>query len=270
MKLSEALEYGKKHTSRRNAVYLLCSLGGFSTEDVYLRNELEVTDESFGIYMEKIHRLSNGEPLQYVLGKWDFCGLEFLTDERALVPRPETELLVEAVLGSIKGKEGLDILDVCTGSGCVGLSVAKLADSKHNVSLADISQEALELAAENRKLLGLEYGVSLYLSDLLDHVPGEFDVIVSNPPYLTKTDMESLPDNVRKFEPHLALDGGTDGLAIYKRLVPQSYARLRPGGTLFLEIGPPGVVEIAESIGFRNIEIIKDYAHFDRILQGVK
>ena len=258
----------EKIVSRRDVIYVLQSITGCSHEEIIIRGDLPLCEKNFADFEQKIKRLTEGEPLQYVLGKWDFCGIEFFVDKRALIPRPETELLVEAVLNSIKGKQQLDILDVCTGSGCIGLSIAKLTEFMHNVVLADISEQALSLAKENCLKLGVN--IKLIHSDLLGSVKGIFDIIVSNPPYITGCDMESLPENIKNFEPPLALDGGADGLDIYRRLIPQSFEKLRPKGMLFLEIGSVQAAEIMLASGFTDIKIHKDYAGIDRILQGVK
>ena len=266
--LKDAVDLGSKLVGRRDAVYVMQDVTGYKYEDIMIRGDATICNKFFAEFEQKIKRLVGGEPLQYVLGKWDFCGIEFNVDERALIPRPETELLVEAVIDHIKDKHRLDILDVCTGSGCVGLAIAKLTDFSHNVLLADISEDALSLALENSVKHGAN--VNFIRSDLLATIPGKLDVIVSNPPYIPGPEMKSLPKNIIKYEPHLALNGGTDGLDIYKKLIPQSFKSLKPGGMIFLEIGPTQTYEILHEFGFSDIKIQKDYAGIDRILQGVK
>ena len=291
MRLSEALDFGAKLVGKRDAMYVLQNVTGKTHEEVLIRGEPDICSNELAEFEQKIKRLTGGEPLQYVLGKWDFCGIEFIVDRRALIPRPETELLVEAVLDYAKGKRRLDILDVCTGSGCIGLSIAKLTGFRHNVVLSDISDKALSLARENclhtvpraeqypcspgargwgQNSNAPTGQVSIFQSDLLDQVTGEFDIIVSNPPYITTSDMKTLPDNVKNFEPHLALDGGADGLDIYKRLIPESFEKLKPGGMIFLEIGPTQAIEIMQESCFTDIKIQKDYAGIDRILSSFK
>ena len=283
MRLSDAISRGASLVGRQSAVHILQSVSGLTHEEIILHGCRELHPTAFAEYEQKIKRVLNGEPLQYVLGKWDFCGIEFIVDRRALIPRPETELLVEKVLCHIKDKQRLDILDVCTGSGCIGLSIAKLTGFRHNMVLADSSGEALSLAKENylhitqhRECSGTTregetcFQIGFFKADLLEGIPGEFDVIVSNPPYITSQDIKMLPENVKNFEPHLALDGGEDGLDIYRKLIPQSFEKLRPQGVLFLEIGPASAVEIMKKFGYSNTKIQKDYAGTDRILQGVK
>ena len=302
MRLSEAADYGSKLVGRREAIFILQNVTGFAYEDIIMRGDTVLCKKSIDVFLQKMNRLADGEPLQYVLGKWDFCGIEFIVDNRALIPRQETELLVEAVLGHVNNKQQLNILDVCTGSGCVGISIAVLTGFKHNIVLADVSDKALSLAKENclrllslrgnyeRKAAGrsnpamhgslkdvdcfatlaMTGNICIIHSDLLDTIPGEFDIIVSNPPYIISSDMASLPENVKNFEPQLALNGGPDGLDIYRRLIPQSFVKLKPGGMIFLEIGAVQALEIMQKTGFTDVKIQKDYSGIDRILQGVK
>ena len=303
MRLSEVLDAVTGLVDRRDAIYVLQNVTGYSHDDILIRGDLALCKKQVAEYEQKIKRLVDGEPLQYVLGKWDFCGIEFIVDRRALIPRPETELLAEAILEQTRNKQQLDILDVCTGSGCVGLSIAALTEFRHNIVLADSSKQALSLVKENYlklmqasvysslRVAQLQFdpmrpgaskdvgcfsslaktgGLTLVHSDLLNEISGEFDIIVSNPPYILSGDMVSLPENIKNFEPHLALNGGADGLDIYRRLIPQSYEKLKPGGMIFLEIGPDRAMEIMQESGFTDIKIQKDYAGINRIIQGVK
>ena len=275
MNLNDALKYGTGYVPKRDAIFILQNVSGYTHEDILINGGMVLSGHAIIEYKSKIKRLVNGEPLQYVLGKWDFMGLEFITDRRALIPRPETELLVEAVLEHIANKHCLDILDVCTGSGCIGLSIAQLANFRHNITLADVSQDALELAAENLSAIKKHHSASInnvkiVKSNLLQDVPGTYDIIVSNPPYILTGEMQTLPENVKNHEPHLALDGGKDGLDIYRALIPQSYEKLNQNGMLFLEIGSSGTKELMQQAGFCKIKIIKDYAGHNRILMGAK
>ena len=177
-----------------------------------------------------IARRQSGEPLQYVLGEWEFYGLPMRVDARALIPRPETELLVETALGLLHGGER--VLDLCCGSGCIGIALKKHCDI--TLVAADISKDALALTRENAALNGVD--PQTVQSDLFDGVDGKFDLIVSNPPYLTQAEMEQRDESLR-FEPALALDGGTDGLDFYRRIAATYRNYLKEGGTLLLEIG---------------------------------
>lgn len=177
-----------------------------------------------------IERRLGGEPLQYVLGEWAFYGLPMRVDSRALIPRPDTELLVEAAIELLRGGER--VLDLCCGSGCIGIAIAK----HRTIELisADLSADALTLTKENAAQNGI--ALETVQSDLFDRIDGTFDLIVSNPPYLNGAEMDALDDALR-FEPRLALDGGADGLDFYRRIASSYRRYLRPSGTLLLEIG---------------------------------
>jgi release factor glutamine methyltransferase len=170
------------------------------------------------------------EPLQYVLGEWEFFGLPFRVDHRALIPRPDTELLCEIGLSLLNGGER--VLDLCCGSGCIGIALAK---HRHvELVAADISEDALALTKENAERNNVT--IRTRCSDLFDQVEGTFDLIVSNPPYLTATELKEMDCSLR-FEPVLALDGGLDGLMFYRRIRDSYQKHLKKGGTLLLEIG---------------------------------
>ena len=183
---------------------------------------------------EMLGRRAQGEPVQYVLGSACFMGLKFYVDNRVLIPRQDTETLVEALVVALTDYERPDVLDLCTGSGAIGLSVKTLVP-KANVTLTDISREALEVTKRNGKDLNAE--VSYKAGDLFKAVGKEtFDVIASNPPYIPCADLANLQREVKR-EPMLALDGGEDGLNCYRRIAAEVPAHLRPRGQVFLEVG---------------------------------
>ena len=192
----------------------------------------QVTEEQIAIIGDMLERRLTGEPLQYILGEWSFMGLPFYVDERALIPRQDTELLCETAIRLISERGYRNCLDLCTGSGCVAVSVAKL--SGINMTASDLSADALELARENAELNDIT--LSLINSDLFEEITGSFDLITCNPPYLTKADMDSLQKEV-SYEPALALFGGEDGLDYYRRIASTYRKHLNAGGTLLLEIG---------------------------------
>lgn len=220
-----------------------------------------------------IARAESGEPIQYVIGSVDFRGISVLCDRRALIPRPETELLVDEVLRAVGQSRSpfSQIADVCTGTGCVGLALAQelpLAE----VTAIDLSTEALALAQENAIRLGLSARFQTVECDLLEgYAERSFDWVVSNPPYIVSAICRNLDASVRDYEPHLALDGGEDGLDLIRPLVVQAARVLKPGGGLFIEIGYDQGTAVSQCLvaaGFEQVRVIPDYAGLDRIVSG--
>lgn len=221
-------------------------------------------------------RLASGEPLQYVLGEWDFRSLTLKCDARALIPRPETEELVTRVLAFLRGRS-FDappfVVDVGTGTGAIALSLAK--EYPGAVYLAtDISGDAIALAAENAKLCGLEGKVKFAVADGLDDFsdPQVLDVIVSNPPYIESAVVATLDPRVKDHEPRLALDGGASGLDFYDRYLSDAINLLKPGGAVFFEIGEnqgEAVRSLMFDYGFDEIRIEKDWGGHDRYASGI-
>ena len=211
-----------------------------------------------GWLREAVRRRLAGEPLQYILGEWEFMGLPFLVGPEALIPRQDTETLCEAALRWLKTRPGAFVLDLCCGSGCIGVSLAKLSGAK--VAFADVSPDALALARRNARKNGVD-GV-FYESDLFARVSGAFDLIVCNPPYLTAAEMASRQKELT-FEPALALFGGEDGLDFYRRLAAEWEKHVAPGGLLLLEIG----ASQGEAVGelFPGAKIMKDICGLDRV-----
>ena len=203
-------------------------------------------------------RRLKGEPLQYILGEWEFMGLPFLVEPGALIPRQDTETLCEAALGWLKTRPGAAVLDLCCGTGCIGVSLAKLGKAK--VTFADVSPEALALAKRNAEKNGVSG--TFYESDLLSGVPGVYDLIACNPPYLTAAEMASCQRELT-FEPALALYGGEDGLDFYRRLARAWEARVSPGGLLLMEIGATQG-EAVRAL-FPGAKILKDIRGLDRV-----
>ena len=223
-------------------------------------------------------RLVKGEPIQYVLGEWDFRTLTLKCDRRALIPRPETEELVTRVLGYLntetQRRRGGLIVDVGTGTGAIVLSLAKEFRGEAAFLGTDVSEDAIALAKENAVRCGLADRVKFAVADGLDDFdePQCVDVIVSNPPYIETAVCETLDPRVKDFEPRLALDGGTSGLDFYERYLSDAVNLLKPGGAVFFEIGEnqgEAVRQLMFDCGFDDIRIEKDYAGHDRYAMAV-
>ena len=237
----------------------------------------EVSERHLEALRRGMRRLAAGEPLQYVLGEWDFRTLTLSCDSRALIPRPETEELVARVLKWLKENPSDSeriIIDVGTGTGAIILSLA--AEYKGNAAFigSDISEGAIALAKANAVRTGLSGRVKFVVMDGLDDFdePECVDVIVSNPPYIERAVCETLDPRVKDFEPRLALDGGESGLDFYDRYLADALNILRPGGAVFFEIGEnqgEALRELLENYGFSDIKIEKDFAGHDRYASGV-
>lgn len=208
-----------------------------------------------------------GKPLSYIIGNTEFYGREFNVNENVLIPRPETEILVEKVIADIKHFDRqIRVLDLCTGSGIIGITLALETNSK--VVCSDISTGAIDVATSNKNKLNAN--VEIIKSDLFSKIQGKFDIIVSNPPYIKSADMLKLDSTVKDYEPHLALDGGDSGLEFYKKIINQAPNYLNPNGKLYFEIGIEQSGDITELLNkdFKNINIVKDYNKIDRVIIG--
>ena len=249
---------------------LLCHVTGMTQEQILAQRDLYINEKACQEMAKAVQRLMNEEPLAYVLGKWEFYGLELIVTPDVLIPRDDTCAVADlAIQQSLFLDSKPRILDLCTGSGCIGLAIAsRVKDAK--VTLADLSQEALAVAKQNIVLHHLTSRVSCVKANALEAPPafmGKFDLIVSNPPYITTRDMLDLPHSVAGFEPRMALHGGDDGLKFY-RSIAENYAKaLKPGGYLCFEFGDEqgdDVCAILEANGYTIIERAKDYNDRER------
>lgn len=214
-----------------------------------------------------IDRRSGHVPLQHLTGTQCFMGLDFKVNEHVLIPRQDTEILVEEVLRELH--DGMRILDMCTGSGCILISLLHYSNYCEGVG-ADISEEALKLASENAKNL-LDGRVTFIKSNLFEKITGKYEIIVSNPPYIRKNVIPTLMPEVKDHDPVLALDGGEDGLFFYRKIVEDGRKFLCGGGKLYFEIGADQAGDVAalmEAAGFAEINVVKDYAGLDRVVYG--
>ena len=251
-----------------DALLLLQFVCGITRAHYYAVREDRMPEEEFDRYMELIQRRSARIPLQQLTGEQQFMGLPFHVSEDVLTPRQDTEILVEEALK--RARPGAKILDLCTGSGCILISLLKLGPDLEGTG-SDLSEKALEIAAENAEMNKVE--VSFVQSDLFARIPGTFDMIVSNPPYIVSSVIGSLMEEVRDHEPLMALDGGTDGLDFYRRIVPESVDHLNPGGWLIVEIGYDQgdlVRSIFVDHQYKDIDVIRDLGGNDRVVLGRK
>lgn len=218
-------------------------------------------------YCELIERRSARIPLQHLTGAQEFMGLDFMVNEHVLIPRQDTEILVEEVMRHLH--DGFRILDMCTGSGCILLSLLHYSNDCTGIG-ADISEDALKVARKNAENLQ-EQGAVFVQSDLFSNIEGKFEIIVSNPPYIRSDVIPTLMEEVRLHEPVAALDGFEDGLHFYREIIAQSRDYLCGGGQLFFEIGydqKEAVTELMEKAGFKNVTAVRDFAGLDRVVYG--
>lgn len=246
-----------------DAWYLLAYVFDINRSDFILRGQEECPEDKVLIYNELLKKRAARIPLQYLTGVQEFMGLEFMVNEHVLIPRQDTETLVEEVL---KVCEGKSVLDLCTGSGCIIISLAKFGNLKIAVG-ADISEKALHTAIKNAENLNVD--VTFVCSDLFEKIEGKYDIIVSNPPYIKSEEISILMPEVRDHEPTLALDAGTDGLVYYKRIIDDLPKFLNPGGYVFFEIGydqKEDVSKLLYEAGFTDIYVKKDLSGLDRVI----
>lgn len=274
MTWKEAYEYGQQQLNnahideaKLDAWYLLEYATGMSRTMYYLHMDEEMDAKQVTMYKEYIEMRAHHIPLQHITGVQDFMGLTFHVNEHVLIPRQDTEVLVESVLHIMR--PGMNILDMCTGSGCILISLLKLGANSTGVGV-DISKEALDVAKENAEKIGVD--AKFLQSNLFSEVDGRYDVIVSNPPYIRTEVIEELAEEVKFHDPCLALDGKEDGLFFYRNIVKESPNYLKKNGKLYFEIGydqGEAVRTLMEEAGFREVMVKKDLAGLDRVVFGV-
>ena len=260
-------KHGVEHP-RLNAEHLIAHVLKLSRLELYLEFETKLNEQELATLRELVKRRAQGEPLQHLLGTVEFCGHEFLTDKRAMVPRPETEELVELLKSEIQNPKS-EILDVGTGSGIIALSLAKKFPEAKVVAV-DISEDALALAEENATRLGLRDRVHFQKGDLLQDLTERFDLIVANLPYVSMQDRHLLAREVLH-DPEVALFGGERGDELVRRLVEQASSHLNPGGLLALEIGinqAEALDDFLRQKNYHDIQSKKDYSGINRFLLG--
>ena len=254
-----------------DARLLLETVCGTDRNDLLVHGEQPVAPEAEEKYLNWIRQRAEHIPLQQLTGEQGFMGLTFNVNEHVLIPRQDTEILVEEVLKELH--DGMRVLDMCTGSGCILLSLLHYSNDCEGLGV-DLSAEALEVAGRNvLKVLTPEKAEHAHFlqSDLFEKVEGKFEIIVSNPPYIASAEVEKLMPEVRDHEPRMALDGTEDGLYFYRRIIEEAGKYLVSSGMLFFEIGydqGQAVSELMRTEGYCEVQVVQDYAGLDRVVFG--
>lgn len=254
-----------------DARLLLEAVCGTDRNDLLVHGEQPVMPQAEEKYLHWIRQRAEHIPLQQLTGEQDFMGLTFSVNEHVLIPRQDTEILVEEVLKELHDR--MRILDMCTGSGCILLSLLHYSNDCEGLGV-DLSAEALEVAGRNvLKVLTPEKAEHAHFlqSDLFEKVEGKFEIIVSNPPYIASAKVDKLMPEVRDHEPRMALDGTEDGLHFYRRIIKEAGKHLVNSGMLFFEIGydqGQAVSELMRASGYREVQVVQDYAGLDRVVLG--
>ena len=284
MKMRELLDIGKDRLKESkvpdyivDADILWQYVSGMDRVNMLLTRDEEVPEEQEDVYLKLIDTRCTRVPLQYITGTQNFCGFEFDVARNVLIPRQDTETLVETALGLIEktcnnsAVDGERILDMCCGSGCIGISIGLFRENA-KVILADISDDALGLAKRNvEKLCGSNKRFAVCKSDMFSSVSGKFDIIVSNPPYIRSDVIETLMPEVRDHEPRLALDGYADGLYFYRIIIDNARKYIKDGCYVVFEIGNDQAEDVQHLFvdsGYDDVRIVKDLCHNDRVVYG--
>lgn len=264
----ETLERAGIAEAELDAWYLLEYVTGISRASYYGDPGRVVSEEDLCRYRECIEKRAVHIPLQHITGEQEFMGLSFRVNDQVLIPRQDTETLVEEALKY--AMPGMRVLDLCTGSGCILISLLHFCPGLTGVG-SDISAEALKMARTNGQRLHVEERAQWLCGDLFEKVAGAFDLIISNPPYIRSAEIEELQEEVRLYDPRIALDGAEDGLLFYRRIIEESKSYLKNGGRLLFEIGCDqgrDVAELLENAGYTEVSVKKDLAGLDRVAAG--
>ena len=255
-----------------DARYLLEHVCGTNRNDLLVHGDRQVDEDHEARYRELIEKRGQRIPLQHLTGVQEFMGLEFAVNEHVLIPRQDTEILVEEVLKELH--DGMEVLDMCTGSGCILISLLRYSNRCKGVGV-DISEEALQVAQRNAgnllKSCPDECSINFVQGDLFENVTGKYEFIVSNPPYIRSDVIPTLMPEVKDHEPMQALDGTADGLYFYRRITGEGREYLKKGGMLYFEIGHDQAVDVSNIMaeaGFAEIKVVKDFAGLDRVVYG--
>lgn len=250
-------------TPQLDAEVLLSDVLKISRSALFLKNDADVSEEDVEKYESYLNRRSENEPIAYILKRKDFYKDSFYVDSRVLVPRPETEILVENAVNLLKEKKGSKVLDICCGSGCIGLSIKR--DTDCDLVLSDVSEDALEVAGLNAENLFSGKEIKILHSDLFSEVNDRFDLITANPPYLSQNDMKIFCKKELKYEPEKALFSGNTGFEVTEKIIEQAPKYLNGNGLLMLELGYEGSQFLQDTEKLKLLKVIKDLAGIERI-----
>lgn len=272
MELINKKEYSNPYLE---TILVLSKLLDVDKNYIYVHGDKEIEESIITEFFDIMKKRVKGYPLQYLLNEVDFMGLTFYLEEGVLIPRPDTEIMVEFIIDNIDEDEDINILDIGVGCGAIGLSIAKYCPNVKIFGI-DIDDTPIRLSNKNKDLLKVE-NASFYQGDLFEaleknNIGERFQLIVSNPPYIKTSDIEDLQIEVKDHEPLIALDGGVDGLDFYRKISKRAPYYLLPKGILIYEIGynqGTQVRDILNNEGFKNISILKDYQGYDRIVYGI-
>lgn len=262
-----------------DSILIMCKLLDVDKSYIYTYGEREISEEIESKFLQLVEKRTEGYPIQYILGEREFMGLDFYLEEGVLIPRPDTEILVEYIIDYINKRyknKRIKVLDLGIGSGAISLSIANYCKDVF-VYGVDISDTAIKIANINKSKFGLS-NVNFYKGDLFEAIESldlekEFQIIVSNPPYIASEEIETLDITVKDFEPRSALDGGVDGLDFYRKITPESRKYLKDNGLLIYEIGYNQGEEVRNILideGFREVSILKDLQGHTRVVLGIK
>jgi len=280
MNIQELLKFGYELLKKVNietymidSQLILCKVLNVDKLFIITNRGFKVEEKEINEYVRLLKLREKKMPVKYILQNAEFMGINFFVKEGVLIPRMDTEILVEEAIEEIKGNNYKEICDVCCGSGAIGISLSNYI-KEANVICYDISDIAIEVTEKNINMLGLNDRVEVHQSDLLNEAiekNRKFDIIVANPPYIKESVIDTLMEDVKDYEPFIALSGGEDGLFFYRKLVIQSKKLLNHGGSLIFEIGydqKEAVMNIMEENSFKNITCIKDLSGNDRVVKG--
>lgn len=276
--VKEWLSYGKMLLKKSeiesysiDAEVLLMTVLNFTKTELFTKDSHILSEDETEKYIKFLEKRKNFMPVQYIIGKCEFMSLDFNVNQSTLIPRCDTEILVEYAINSIKKNKFKTVLDIGTGSGAIAISIAHYCPNT-KVTATDISENALKTAKKNAEKNAVSQKIDFIKSDIFENITSKYDIIISNPPYIKSDTIKTLMPQVKEYEPISALDGGSDGLYFYKKIISECKNYLNKNGELLFEIGYDQSLEISKLLSEKNfteIKTTKDYAGLDRVVSSV-